>query len=440
MSSNEKEIKSSVSYSKEVPVVGQYDVVVCGGGPGGIMSAIAAARSGAKVALIERYGFLGGMATAGLVNPISVFRYNNELVVGGLPWEFVGRLVEAGGAQVEYPLGNISIEAECYKIVAQRMVLEAGVTLYLHAYICGCEKSDDGKVTHVIFESKSGTQALAGKAFVDCTGDGDLMYMAGVPMQTFSEPLQPSSLCFIIGGVDTDKVEKTHHSQQGINYHNIPLQSMLRELAKTEDVPNFGGPWFCYMLRDGFLTVNVTRVQADMTDERQETMAECKLREDAHRMVKILREHSEPFKNAYIVETAPQAGVRETRHILGAHVLSAQEYLDGVNFEDSIARGCHPIDIHAANTSDQRCSFLKSAAYIPFRCLYAEGFPNLLTASRCLSADRVASASVRVMASVMGLGQAAGIAAAECASTGHSIADTDIASLRDRLIEWGAVL
>ena len=433
---------NTISIQKDVPVIDRYDVIVCGGGPGGIISAIAAAREGAKVALIERYGFVGGMATAGMVNPLSVFRYNDELVVGGIPWELVKRLEAEGGAQIEYPLGNISIKAESFKLVAQRMLLEAGVTLYLHAYLSGVQLGDGNRVTHVIFESKSGTQALEGRYFIDSTGDGDLIAMAGVPMLSFEGPLQPASLEFLIGGVDTDHVEKIHHSQQGINYHNLPMQTRLRELAKDpqNNVPNFGGPWFCWTLTPGQLVVNATRIQVDMTDERQQTHAECQLREDAHRLLQLFKENFEPFKDAYMIQTAVQTGIRETRHMHGAHVLTGEEYLSGVEFEDAIGRGCHPIDIHAVDSSAQRCQFLEKAAYIPYRSLYSPAFPNLLVGGRCLSADKEASGSVRVMASVMGVGQAAGVAAAQCSRENLDVYAVDIQKLRARLIQWGAVL
>lgn len=423
---------------KHVPVVGSFDVVVCGGGPGGIMAAIAAARTGAHVALIERYGFLGGMATAGFVSPLSVFRYNDQLCVGGIPWEFIGRMEASGGAQVEYPLGNISYRTESFKLEAQRMLLEAGVELYLHAWLSGCEKSSDDTISHVIVESKSGTQAIVGKCFVDGTGDGDLCYMAGMPMQNYNTSLQPASMCFLLGGVDAEKVNKIHHSQQGVNYHNVPMQRRLHKIAQEENVPNFGGPWFCWVLENNMLMVNATRIEANMIDEREQTRAECALREDVNTLVSILRRHFKPFKNAYLIATAPQAGVRETRHILGAHVLTGQEYSSSFEFEDAIGRGAHPIDIHDATSTNQRCQFLKEPAYIPYRSLYSSEYSNLLVASRCLSADREAFASVRVMASVMGVGQAAGLAAAMTVQARKNVSEIDITVLREVLRQWGA--
>ena len=136
----------SIEISKRVPIVGNYDVVVCGGGPAGFIAAIAAARSGAKTAVVEQYGFLGGMATMGLVTPLSVFTYNNEKVIGGIPWEFIERLEKMGGCIIEKPLGNVAFDPELYKLLCQQMMLEAGVDMYMHSYLSGCQ-AKDGKIS-----------------------------------------------------------------------------------------------------------------------------------------------------------------------------------------------------------------------------------------------------------------------------------------------------
>ena len=433
----------TIRIEKNIPVVGRYDVVVCGGGPAGFIAAIAAARKGASVALVEQYGFLGGMATTSYVAPLSVFTYKGRKVIGGIPWEFIERLEELGGGLIEKPLGNVAFDPELYKLLCQRMVLEAGVKLYLHSYLSGCV-CGDGRISQVIIENKSGSQALEAAVFIDCTGDADLAYMAGVPMQDKSgRPLQPMSSYFILNGVDTDSPmvrEAMHHNKQGENCYCLPMRKKMLELQEELDIPDFGGPWYCTTLHDGCVAVNVTRVSADACDAEQLSAAECSLREDCFRMAGIFRKLFPEFRNCYVASVAVNGGVRETRNIKGMHVISAQEYLNAFHYEDSVSRGAHPIDIHASKGASQSVTFLEEPAYVPYRALIAEGFPNLLVAGRCLSADRVAFASLRVQASCMGSGQAAGVAAALASASGVSVQDVDVPVLVAELKNMGAQL
>lgn len=433
----------TIRIEKNIPVVGRYDVVVCGGGPAGFIAAIAAARKGASVALVEQYGFLGGMATTSYVAPLSVFTYKGRKVIGGIPWEFIERLEELGGGLIEKPLGNVAFDPELYKLLCQRMVLEAGVKLYLHSYLSGCV-CGDGRISQVIIENKSGSQALDADVFIDCTGDADLAYMAGVPMQDKSgRPLQPMSSYFILNGVDTDSPmvrEAMHHNKQGENCYCLPMRKKMLELQEKLDIPDFGGPWYCTTLHDGCVAVNVTRVSADACDAEQLSAAECSLREDCFRMAGIFRKLFPEFRNCYVASVAVNGGVRETRNIKGMHVISAQEYLNAFHYEDSISRGAHPIDIHASKGASQSVTFLEEPAYVPYRALIAEGFPNLLVAGRCLSADRVAFASLRVQASCMGSGQAAGVAAALASASGVAVQDVDVPALVAELKNMGAQL
>ena len=433
----------TIRIEKNIPVVGRYDVVVCGGGPAGFIAAIAAARKGASVALVEQYGFLGGMATTSYVAPLSVFTYKGRKVIGGIPWEFIERLEELGGGLIEKPLGNVAFDPELYKLLCQRMVLEAGVKLYLHSYLSGCV-CGDGRISQVIIENKSGSQALEADVFIDCTGDADLAYMAGVPMQDKSgRPLQPMSSYFILNGVDTDSPmvrEAMHHNKQGENCYCLPMRKKMLELQEELDIPDFGGPWYCTTLHDGCVAVNVTRVSADACDAEQLSAAECSLREDCFRMAGIFRKLFPEFRNCYVASVAVNGGVRETRNIKGMHVISAQEYLNAFHYEDSVSRGAHPIDIHASKGASQSVTFLEEPAYVPYRALIAEGFPNLLVAGRCLSADRVAFASLRVQASCMGSGQAAGVAAALASASGVSVQDVDVPVLVAELKNMGAQL
>ena len=426
-----------------IPVAGQYDVVVCGGGPAGFIAAIAAARGGARTAMVERYGFLGGMATAGIVAPLSVFTYNGEKVIGGIPWEFCERLQAMGGGLIEKPLGNVAFEPELYKLCCQRMVLEAGVELYTNSYLSGCI-CNAGTLEAIFIDNKNGTEALKAKVFIDCTGDADLAWTAGVPMQpSEGKPLQPLSSYFVLSGVDTSTPrmqQAMHHNRQGVNCHCVEIRDTLLAHKEEWGIPEFGGPWFCTTLQPGVVTVNMTRTAADATSNRDFSRAECILREQAFTMARVLREHFPEFKDSYVSAVAVQAGVRETRRIIGAHTITADEYVSAFHYPDSVSRGAHPIDIHVANGASQNVTFLKTPAYVPYRALYSPGFGNLLVAGRCISADKTAFASLRVQASCMGTGQAAGIAASMAAASGCSVRDVDIDLLTTRLRELGAVL
>ena len=430
--------------TKQVPVVGHYDVVVCGGGPAGFIAAIAAARSGARTAIVEQYGFLGGMATAGLVSPLSVFTYNNEKVIGGIPWEFIERLEQTGGGLIEQPLGNVAFDPERYKLLCQQMMQEAGVDMYMHSYLSSCIFKGGGFLSAVCIENKNGTEALEADLFIDCTGDGDLAALAGVPMQPDEgRPLQPLSTYFVLGGVDTDDpliAEAIHHNKQGENCHCLPIRERLLALREELDLPEFGGPWFCTTLRPGEVTVNMTRTACNALDNRAFTAAEGRLRADAFRLAEVLKTHFEPFRNSYITAIALHGGIRETRRIRGVHTITAEEYVGAFRYADSISRGAHPIDIHAATGTSQHVTFLKTPAYVPYRSLIAADFPNLLVAGRCISADKTAFASLRVQASCMGTGQAAGVAAALCAQRGETVQALDPELLVEKLKQLGAIL
>ena len=436
-------MKSSVLITKNAPIVGEYDVVVCGGGPAGFIAAIAAARNGARTALVERYGFLGGMATMGYVNPVSVFTYNNSQVVGGIPWEFVQKLENMGGGFIEKPLGNVAFEQEHYKLLAQRMTLEAGVDLYMHSYLSGCVM-DGGRISQVIIENKNGTEALSSKVFIDCTGDGDLAALASVEMQPDEgAPLQPLSSYFILGGVDLDTPmmqEAIRHNKQGENCHCLPVREKLLERKEELGIPEFGGPWFCRTGQDGVVTVNMTRTAGNAIDNRDFVRAECVLREDAFRMAALLKDNFDEFKDSYLIAVSVQGGIRETRRIKGVHTITADEYVTAYHYHDSIARGAHPIDIHVASGPAQNITFLKTPAYVPYRALIAPTHSNLIVAGRCLSADKKAFASLRVQASCMDMGQAAGTAAAMAAISGLPVQEVNTELLVAKLREQGSII
>lgn len=431
-------------HSFSVMPAGNYDVIVCGGGPAGFIAATAAARQGAKTALIEKYGFLGGMATAGFVTPLSVFAFKGDLVIGGIPWDFVKRLEAMGGAFIEWPKANVDFDVELYKLCAQKMVLENGVSMLMHTSLIGCEM-DGKRIRKVFVENKNGIEALTAKVFIDTTGDGDLAHMAGVPMQKNPDgELQPASFCFILSDVDTesDLLKKCMY-HNGINGPSQcrPVREKLMKLKEAgEDIPDFGGPWFNNVLHKGSVAVNITRIATNSCNNRDFTRAECQLREDIFKFTDLLKKNFKEFKDCYVSACAPQAGIRESRRIVGVHTVTAEEYVNAYHYEDSISRGIHPIDIHASKGTSQTRIDLKQPAYVPYRALIAADFPNLLVAGRCISTDRQALASLRVQGSCMGTGQAAGAAAAMSVQSGKAVQNINTDTLVSILKKWGAVL
>ncbi len=434
---------ASVIINKKVDVVAKYDVVVCGGGPAGFIAAIAAARQGARVALIEKYGFLGGMATAALVNPISRFRKKGELVIKGIPFEFVERLEEMGGSVTDYETGHAPFDPEKYKILAQRMVLDAGVSLYLHSVVTDVIM-DGGRITHIVIENKGGTAAIGAKYIIDCTGDADVAFKAGVPMLEMPQvdEIQPASICFRLGGVKTENLHGFHPAKLGVNNQCHDVRKKLLELSESENVPEFGGPWFCTVMLDdaGICGVNITRTALNVNDGNSLTDAEIKLREDVQTFVKLLQDNVPEFKDCFLLMTGTQVGIRESRRIKGHYVLTAEEYGEGVFFEDSVARGAHPIDIHKAGGAKQDLVTLKNAPHIPYSTQYADGFDNLLVAGRCISTERRPLASLRVQSTAMALGESAGVAAALAAKYGVPVADVPIKELQKILTDTGAII
>ena len=432
---------ATLNFQVNAPVLSEYDAVIAGGGPAGWVAAVAAARGGCKTALIERRGFLGGTATAGLVTPISRFCFGDERVVGGIAWEFVRALEALGAAKVELPKGHVSYDPEYYKLVAQRMALGSGVHLYTNAALSGVFTAGR-RVSHVAFLDKAGMRALSAKTLIDATGDAALCHMAGVPMLKKEREMQPMSLCFILAGVDVHTPllrDCIHHDGKTGASMNASIHAYLTDLKGREDVPQFGGPWFNALPSGDAVIVNITRRAADAADPDDLTRAEASLREDAFRLTEILRAHYPEFKDCHILSTAAQGGVRETRRIQGVHILTGEELRRGEPFPDTVALCAHPMDVHSAS-DDSQCVFeLPCPGRIPYRCLYTQAYDNLLCAGRCISADQEAFASLRVQATAMALGEAAGTAAA-LLKAGGTVSSLHTDCLRDTLRQNGAIL
>lgn len=418
-----------------------YDVVVCGGGPAGWIAAIAAAREGQKVALIERLGFLGGAATVNLVVPISGFYKNGERVIGGIPWEFIQEMITANAAQIELPKGHISVDPEYYKLIAQRMVLKAGVDVYSNSYLIDAIY-EEGKIHAAIIQNRSGRSIVSGKMFIDATGDGDLCGFIKAPV-CVNRVMQPLSLCFVLSNVDTSTPLLSscihHDGANGKESCNSVIREYLNSLYAKGDAPMFGGPWFNTLVNGGNIAVNMTRNPASVLDNGAFTDAEFQMREDMFQLVDILRNKYEEFKNCVISYSAVNAGAREGRHLQGIHTLTGEEFVNPESIQDSIALAAHPIDIHKTDGSGQVLKQTKQAGRIPYRSLITDQWQNLLVAGRLIAADEEAYASIRVQGTCMAIGEAAGAAAALCNKMQIPVYDLDYDNLKKLLLKNNAI-
>lgn len=419
-----------------------YDVIVCGGGPSGWVAAVAAARLGCRTALIERFGFFGGTATAGLVVPISGFFKNGSRVVGGIPWEFEQEMERHGAAFAEMPKGHISVDTEYYKLIAQRMVLDSGVIVYTNSLVS--EVLRDGKlITGIRAVGNEGPFEIRGKHFIDATGNGNICSMAGISTRTSQTP-QPLSLCFELIGVDTSTPllrDSIHHTgKEGTHSLNTEIHDYLDGLYSEQKAPQFGGPWFNTMLSGDRLAVNITRSNSTSLNARDYMTAEFQMREDMFRLLDILKNKYPEFKNCSISASAVNAGIREGRHLVGVHTLTGGEIMRAEHFEDSVARNAHPIDMHCADGSSQVLQELSEAGYIPYRSLISPEADNVIVCGRAISADDAAHASIRVQATAMAVGQAAGTAAALCSRCGYSVHQLPAHELQKTLTGQNAIL
>ena len=419
------------------------DVCICGGGPAGLMAAIAAAREGVETILIERYGFAGGMATAGLVGPISKFNFGGRRVVGGIPLEFVERMGAEGGAITNIPSGNIPFDSEIYKSTAMAMLLDAGVEIVFDATVYAAEFTPDGTVSQVKITSAGTDFAVAASCFVDCTGTGTLI--ASRPelwrKRNTADANQPLSLIFKLGNVRTDRINVLM-SEDGVRYANQELRRELAAAMENKLIANFGGPWTVWgsTIRAGMVSVNCTRYGGDATNPQDLSRAEVVMRRDMLKMVGIFRQADRAFADAFLLESAVTAGYRESREIVGVYRVTADDIFANGGFDDTIALGAHPVDRHVADSSEQNVQFLSSAYAIPFRCMISSQCPNLLAAGALVAAEPLAYATMRVQAQCMAMGQAAGTAAALCGRQKSSVNAIDVTALRNRLRQRRAIV
>ena len=379
-------------------------ILVAGGGPAGLAAAVAAARRGADTLLLERYGVLGGMATAGLVNPFMLWDPKGEPMVLGLFQEMLDRMTALGG--YSSPRQRSAFDPEIFKRVADEICLEAGVQLRLHTLLTNAEVAK-GHITHVTTESKSGTETWTADLFIDCTGDADLAFRAGVPCDQGRDEdhlTQPMTLNFRMANVDLDRMPPGDE----INRLYDAAKAQQRVTCPRENV------LFFHTLQPDVIHFNTTRVTGlSGVDAGDLTSAEIEARRQTHELVRFLLADVSGFEHAYLQQTAAQIGPRETRRIRGRYTLTADDVLSARKFPDAVARSTYPIDIHNPAGGGTVIRAVPKGDYyeIPYRCLLPLEIDNLLVAGRCISATHEAQASLRVMPQCFAMGEAAGLAA-----------------------------
>ena len=452
--------------ARQAIVTARPDVLVVGGGPAGIGAALGAARAGADVVLAEQYGFLGGMATVALVMPWMSFHTRRptpprlgdvglmpgdhgegEPVVGGVHVEVIERLVAAGGAVSPSPETGYTVpfDPEVYKSVALRVLDEAGVHYLLHAFASGV--MHEGGSSGVIFETKSGPLVVQPGAVVDSTGDGDVAAAAGAQYAIGRKGdglTQPMTLMFRIVEFEREEFARYvhEHPDQWRAVHG--LWELVAEATAAgdldlprEDILFFG------TTHEREVVVNSSRITGVLgIDAWDLSRAEMIGRAQVDQIAAFLRDYVPGFARSYVAQTGVQVGVRETRRILGEYVLTAEDVLTARKFDDVIARGTYPVDIHnpAGKGTVLRTVPPGDAYDIPLRCLLPRDVEGILTSGRCISGTHEAHSSYRVTPTAMATGQAAGVCAALAAQRHRWPRVVPVEDVQAELIRQGADL
>ncbi len=404
---------------RRVPVFGDYEVVVLGGGPAGIAAAAAAARHGHKTLLVERYGFLGGMGTAAGVTNFCGLHANvhgeHRQVVHGIADQLLARIDRIGGLNAPHLVfGKIMAQAydtAAYKCAADDLLLTNGVQLLLHALAADVRMASADTIDALLVETKSGRRAVLGKMFIDCSGDGDLAAWAGAPFELgdgAGNMLYPT-MTFRLNGVDPRAA--------GEAWTAIPR--LMDEAERRGERFSRKGAIVRPQKNPIEWRVNATQLKSangralDGTDAEELTAGEIEGRRQALAFFDFLRRDVPGFGDAYIVDTPPQLGVRETRRLTGEYQLTGADVLTCSDFPDAIGVNGWPIEAHVAGNVEWRWPQPGSRGFnqLPYRMLLPLKVRNLLVAGRCASMTHEGQSAARVSGSCFVMGEAAGTTA-----------------------------
>ncbi len=452
-------MKTIFEPARDIPVRAEADIVVVGGGPSGIMAAYAAAGEGKKVMLLESRGYLGGNLTIGL--PILAFLdVNGKQCVRGLAQQFIDRLAARGAAtghkRCKLHMSLTIIDSEEAKNVALDMMKEKGVEVLMYVFCAGVVKEGDA-VKGVIVESKNGREAILAKTVIDCTGDADVAWRAGVVTHKGDKDggLQPPTLMYNMRGVNIQALrDAIVNHPEDFDMDTMPKEQFkegkfitvgLRQRIKLAQEAGLNIPVARTILITGLnpdeIWVNMTRVSGvDSTRPESYTRGEIVARDQMKDITAYLKRFVPGFENAWVDKVAPFMGIRESREIEAEYMLTGDDIVNSRRFDDVIACAGYPLDIHHSTGGDCTMVFTKDNHDIPYRCLVPKGVKNLLVAGRCSGYTHEAMAATRVMSTCMAVGEAAGRAARIALDQGVEVGKVNVKAVQKELRETGAYL
>lgn len=429
----------TVSYTREIPVYKRFDVIVCGAGPAGICAAVAAARQGAKVALLERYGVPGGNLTCGHVGPIL------GMVGKGTMRDELMALLEVPDNDM---IGRVGVahDMQRAKTVLTEFIHHENIEVYLQTMAADA-LVEDHRVTGVVISTKEGLLALEGKVVVDATGDGDVAAFAGCQIEKGREDglMQPVTLEFTLDNVDEDRGVICIGDVDDVEFNGQRFLDYCKQCAQKGMLPeHLAAVRMHPTVHKGERQVNTTQANGvDSTKIEDLYPAELALRGQIDTLIRFFRENLPGYENCKYIASGTTTGIRESRRVVGEYLITAEELAAGKRFDDVVVhRAEFIVDIHnpaGAGQAEEKIQYVVPYD-LPYGCFVPKGVDGLMTAGRCISGTHRAHASYRVMSICMAMGQAVGVAAALCARQGCQPRELDVKALQKELAALGVEL